>query len=239
MKMKDKKGKDKEHKKAAKKILEDDKKRKRGELGLERKEETKDVFKHILIFCDGENTEPSYFEQFKRPNLNIEIVGGEYNTLSLVNKAEKNSKNRKGIQVWCVFDKDDFPAKNFNNAIIKAESLGFGVAYSNQAFEYWLLLHFEDHWGGAMHRKECLKKLQEYFKIFGLMYDKDSKTITKEMFLVLQGIDRETNIKRQDLAIKRAKRNLDIHIKDSKTAAEAESSTTVFKLVEELIKYKS
>ncbi len=71
------------------------------------------------------------------------------------------------------------------------------------------------------------------------MYDKDSKTITKEMFLVLQGIDRETNIKRQDLATERAKRNLDIHIKDAKTAAEAESSTTVFKLVEELIKYKS
>jgi len=39
-------------------------------------------------------------------------------------------------QVWSVFDKDDYSANDFNQAIAIASANGFGVAYSNQAFEY-------------------------------------------------------------------------------------------------------
>ncbi|MBF9019024.1 MULTISPECIES: RloB family protein [unclassified Oceanispirochaeta] len=48
--------------------------------------------------------------------------------------------------------KDDFSDSDFNTAITNAESYGFKVAYSNQAFEYWLILHFNDHQGGSIHR---------------------------------------------------------------------------------------
>ena len=48
-----------------------------------------------------------------------------------------------------MFDKDDFSANDFNNAITIAESNNLGVAYSNQAFEYWIILHFDDHQGGG------------------------------------------------------------------------------------------
>ncbi|MGN6417310.1 MAG: RloB domain-containing protein [Pseudobacter sp.] len=32
------------------------------------------------------------------------------------------------------------------------------IAYSNQAFEYWLILHFEDHQGGKIDRNDYHKK---------------------------------------------------------------------------------
>lgn len=44
----------------------------------------------ILIVCEGENTEPSYFEQFKLTSATI--IGEGYNAVSLVKQAEKLSK---------------------------------------------------------------------------------------------------------------------------------------------------
>ena len=108
----------------------------------------------ILIVCEGENTEPSYFSQFKLSTATIKAIGEGYNTVSLVNRALKLSKEKSYDQVWCVFDKDDFSVNNFNNAITLSEANNFGVAYSNQAFEYWLILHFDDHQGGGMHRDD-------------------------------------------------------------------------------------
>jgi len=46
-------------------------------------------------------------------------------------------------QVWCVFDRDDVPAEQFNAAMQLAEHLGILVAYSNEAFELWYVLHFQ------------------------------------------------------------------------------------------------
>ena len=102
----------------------------------------------ILIVCEGENTEPSYFSQFRLATATIKPIGEGYNTISLVNRANELSHEKQYEQVWCVFDKDDFNNNDFNNAILMAQSKGFGIAYSNQAFEYWLILHFNDHQGG-------------------------------------------------------------------------------------------
>ena len=46
-------------------------------------------------------------------------------------------------QVWCVFDRDSWTEEDFNKAIKNAKAQGFGVAYSNEAFELWYILHFE------------------------------------------------------------------------------------------------
>ena len=50
-----------------------------------------------------------------------------------------------------VFDKDDYP--DFDEAIELAKKNGFEVAYSNQAFELWFLLHFKKY-SGKLHRRE-------------------------------------------------------------------------------------
>jgi len=195
----------------------------------------------ILIVCEGENTEPSYFRQFKLSSATIRPIGEGYNTISLVKRAVQLSKEKSYDQVWCVFDADPKPdnpnqAKNFNDAVTLAEKKGFGVAYSNQAFEYWLILHFDDHQGGGMNRNDYNNKINQLLKPFGLTYDGESnKIITEEIFEVLDSIDKKTNKKRTRLAILRAERNYDLF--DHTNPANEESSTTLFRLVEELLKY--
>ena len=109
----------------------------------------------ILIVCEGKNTEPSYFKQFRISSAIVKSIGEGYNTISLVKRAKQLAKRKKYDQIWCVFDADPKldntkQAQNFNNAIKLAEKHKFGIAYSNQAFEYWLILHLDDHQGGAM-----------------------------------------------------------------------------------------
>ena len=188
----------------------------------------------FLIVCEGKNTEPDYFRNFKIKTATIKTVGLGYNTLSLVNRAEELRKQGNYDQVWCVFDKDDF--LDFDEAIQKAAKLGFKTAWSNQAFEYWLLLHFEDHQGGGMNRKLYYDKINTYLKPFDVVYDEDSKNITDEIFFILKAQEIKTNISREDLAIKRAKRNLKFH--EDETPKNSESCTTVFQLVEEILKYE-
>jgi hypothetical protein len=188
----------------------------------------------ILIVCEGENTEPSYFNQFRITSAKVKSVGEGYNTVSLVNRAFELSKQEKYDQVWCVFDKDDFPDEDFNNAIQIAQANNFGIAYSNQAFEYWLILHFDDHQGGGMHRNAYNDKINNLLKPFKVSYDgKGSKKIEEDFFELLDGIDSKTNRKRVDLAIARAKRNFNIF--EHTNPAKGESSTTVFRLITELL----
>ena len=194
-----------------------------------------------LIVCEGENTEPSYFRQFKLSSATIKPVGEGYNTISLVKRAVQLSKEKSYDQVWCVFDADPKPdnpkqARNFNDAVILAERKGFGVAYSNQAFEYWIIIHFDDHQGGGMNRNDYNNKINQLLKPFGLTYDGEgNKIITEEIFEVIEGIDTKTKKERKRLAISRAERNYDLF--DHTNIANEESSTTVFRLVTELLKY--
>ena len=191
----------------------------------------------ILIVCEGENTEPSYFRQFRLSSATIKPIGEGYNTVSLVNRAIALAQEKSYDQVWCVFDKDDFSQVDFNNAIAIAEAQCFGVAYSNQAFEYWIILHFNDHQGGGMHRDTYGKKINALLKPFKLTYDyTGSKIVTEAMFETLDGVDATTGKPRKQLAIERAKRSYN-HLSHTNPASE-ESSTTVFRLVEELEKYK-
>lgn len=190
----------------------------------------------ILIVCEGENTEPSYFNQFRISSATVKSVGVGYNTISLVNEALELSQKGKFDRVWCVFDKDDFKDEDFNSAIQNAKANNFGIAYSNQSFEYWLILHFNDHQGGSMHRKQYNKKINELLKPFKIIYDGNgSKLISEEFFELLNGIDSKLSKKRVELAIIRAERNYNqlVHINPAKE----ESSTTVFKLVRELMLY--
>ena len=233
MKLKDKKAEQIELKKRHREQL---KANRRLEPSIERSEAKLPEKPTILIVCEGENTEPFYFRQFRLSSAIIKSVGEGYNTTSLVNRAIQIANQGFYEQVWCVFDKDDFPDVDFNNAISMAESNNFGVAYSNQAFEYWIILHFDDHQGGGMHRDNYNSKINKLLKPFNLTYDgTKSKIITEEIFELLEGIDEKTKKERKIAAIERAKRNYNRF--DHINPAKEESSTTIFRLVEELLKY--
>lgn len=210
--------------------------RRRAEPVLVRATPTKLEKPTILIVCEGKNTEPSYFRKFKLTSATINAVGNGYNTTSLVSHAIKLNRQGAYDQVWCVFDKDQFPAIDFNNAITNAKRNNFGVAYSNQAFEYWLILHFEDHQGGGMNRADYDEVINKYINPLGASYDgKASKIISDEFFEILNSVDFITNKPRIEHAILRAKRNYSRFT--HKSPASEESSTTVFELVEEILKY--
>ena len=140
--------------------------------------------RNILIVCEGERTEPNYFRAFCRKLVGgegdrVEVVGIGDNTLHLVEEAKKIVERRaRGeappfYHVWVVFDKDEFPDDQFDNAIraIETEDAQFragasphwSAAWSNEAFELWYLLHFQEALGGAMGRDEMCRRLSALF----------------------------------------------------------------------------
>jgi hypothetical protein len=190
----------------------------------------------ILIYCEGKNTEPSYFLQFELVTAEIKSLGEGKNTKTLVQKAITLSKKRDYDQVWCVFDMDEHGMQNFNDAVRIAEQNNIGVAYSNQAFEYWLILHFEDHQGGKMNRKIYNKKINKYINPLKASYNgSKTKIIDDNFFDLLRGTDERTQESREELAIKRAKKIYSRY--NHLSPGKEESSTTVFRLVEEIKKY--
>jgi hypothetical protein len=197
---------------------------------------TRDEKPTILIVCEGKNTEPSYFRQFRLATVKVRVEGLGSNTMDLVNRALSFRDEEEFDQVWVVFDKDEFDSEMFNAAIDKAHSKGIGVAYSNQSFEYWLILHFNDHPGGGMDRKLYHSVLKRHLKPQGLSYDgSGSKTISKELFDHMMAIDSQHSSPRVQLAIRRAERIEKSH--KGKTPAQSESSTTVYREVEILLKH--
>ncbi|MEC4985872.1 MAG: RloB family protein, partial [Oscillatoria sp. PMC 1076.18] len=121
-------------------------KRKKHSRGyLPRKVNNREVKQRFLIVCEGTKTEINYFESFRVPRTVIKVEGVGKNPSKVVNTA-KELQEREDYdydQVWCVFDRDNWTPQDFNNAIADAEKKGFNVAYSNEAFELWYVLHFE------------------------------------------------------------------------------------------------
>ena len=190
----------------------------------------------ILIVCEGENTEPSYFNQLKFKSATIISIGEGYNTVSLVKRAEQLAQEGSYEKVCCVFDKDDFNDYEFNTAIKLAENKGFIAAYSNQAFEYWLLLHFNDHQGGPMHRNSYNESINNSIKPLGADYDGNGcKIISPKFFNLLMSNDLFFGKPRYQLAIQRAKR-IDKRLTHHSRAKE-ESSTTMHILLEYLLSF--
>ncbi|MGM9847843.1 MAG: RloB family protein [Muribaculaceae bacterium] len=101
----------------------------------------------VLIVCEGTKTEPNYFEAFAEERqgvivYDIEVKGLGRGTKDVVEKAISLKNKNKYDRVWAVFDKDEFPAKDFNDAIELGQKSGIEVAWSNEAFELWYLYHF-------------------------------------------------------------------------------------------------
>jgi len=73
-----------------------------------RKSNSKSLRKSLLIVCEGERTEPAYFESFPLNKKVREIVGAGANTLSVVKEAIRLRDNSNFDEIWCVFDRDSF-----------------------------------------------------------------------------------------------------------------------------------
>jgi hypothetical protein len=152
-----------------------------------------------LIVCEGEKTEPNYFESLKNalPKgvlsvYDFKIDGTGYNTESLVKKAielkttwENQLGGRKIDKLWVVFDKDSFKPKAFNTAIEMCLNNApiVEAAWTNEAFELWYLLHFH-FYNTGISRKQYQGLIEGNFKKQGLK-DYKYKKNSPDMFKLL------------------------------------------------------
>ena len=208
-KIRRKDAKQEEERKARKAALKARKDRIKEEPVLGRPLGTEKSPKKILIISEGVNTEPTYFKHFKLPNIIIEPIGIGLSTTRLVEEADsllKNKyKNKKFDEIWLVFDKDD--NEDFEDAIKLAISKNYKVAYSNQAVEYWFILHFYDHHGELLSRESYADMINHYINPLGAKYD-DSKIVSREFFDILMSKNPESQKARYQEAFDRAERIL-------------------------------
>lgn len=173
----------------------------------------------ILVFCEGE-TEGGYFTGFR---VRVKTMKGG-SAISIVEDSNRWLRHFKAKerfdQLWLVFDKDDSSDEEFNQAILQAEEYGFQVAYSNESFELWILMHFEQV-NSELSRKEYEVRLKKYIPWYRTR--RKGKIQGENLFDHLSGLT--------DVAIKNAKKRFRIVGDHSNPAGEI-SSTTVFKLVE-------
>ncbi len=163
----------------------------------------------FLIFCEDENDEPFYFRSFEVENkLKINCIPNQkkarlnlMNTLAYCEKigltecVNHQYRIKEGVteNIWCVYDRDleqrdltdikshdDF---NFTTAIQTAEKAGLKIAWSNDAFELWVLLHFESvPTGKRLHRDYIYDRLTEIFKVVPEVADKYRVAIQSQSF---------------------------------------------------------
>lgn len=204
----------------------------------------------LLIVCEGEQTEPNYFKAFPTSGVKVKVLGKGKNTLSLVNDAivewKKFAEEGKYYEkLWCVFDRDDFLQENYNQAFetitneeIKlnkskykrktGREISIKIAYSNEAFELWYLLHYDYHTTG--YRRERYKKMLS--KRMKKTYSKNDPN----MYNFLYELSIRTNAKQgQEFALKNAAK-LRANI-NSLQVHNTNPSTSVDQLVLELNKY--
>lgn len=164
-----------------------------------RKRNTKNKRKYFLIVCEGEKTEPNYFESLKDDlpkgvltSCRIDIEGTGRNTLSLVEESKKiqvrleNETSLSIDKIWVVFDRDSFGSDNFNEAIslCRTSSPEIGCAWSNEAFELWYLLHF--HFYNTTINREMYQKLIEGNLRSKIGKDYQYQKNSKEMYSILK-----------------------------------------------------
>ncbi len=203
------------------------------------REEQRDLIKTFLIICEGENTEPYYFQGFPVPTKLVLTEGGCNSKTSLVEYALEVQKLEKyaGREIWCVFDFDVKPdeaatqPKDFNNAIQLAEQNGLKVAWSNDAFELWFVLHY-DLLEAPLTRHQLYPVLKEKWNLESFSKEAKTREFCKDHYSRHNG----QNNASQQLAIRRA-RSLHEKYNGDKDFSRQCPCTTVYLLVEELNKY--
>src|SRR5260370_2446722 len=152
----------------------------RGEGALRRR--------RVLIVCEDSKSSCFYLRAFKVDPERAEVltVGAGMNTDSLVGEAVRRkqratAEDQPYNEVWCVLDRDNFPLATYARTFELARNSNVHVAWANEAFELWYLLHFNYHDTGISrgdYKAKLDRYLQEpYDKADGKMY---SKVLTRQ-----------------------------------------------------------
>ena len=223
---------------------------------FQRKTNDKEKVHDIIISCEDSVSAPAYFQRIidkliedkKITQDSIVIVNQKKvkgsNPTKVLERLKNYNEDGKSYKdfadKWIVIDRDTprvngggHTAKDFNEAIQNSKSkiskYNVEVAYANDSFELWYLLHF-DYIDSAIHRddinKRLIKKLNTKNKsVFSKL---DSENIKSEDYTKLIFDELLTS---QDKAVKHAKKLLLFHGVNHNPEKD-NPSTTVHKLVE-------
>ncbi|KHD05587.1 hypothetical protein PN36_07005 [Candidatus Thiomargarita nelsonii] len=200
----------------------------------------------FLIVCEDEKTEPGYFKQFQKKfpekTMYIRTVGTGRDPKGVIEQAiEKREEFKLELEyhkeidfVWAVFDKDDADENEtkinrFNDAFKIAERENIQIAYSNEAFELWLLLHIsyiEE--SKPLSRSEIYAKLQSQIRKSAKKYN----DYEYDHYKANKIVEIINEIGNEEQAIQKASKLLDYH--KNKEPIEANPSTKIHILVKEL-----
>lgn len=214
-----------------------------------RKQEQRSQKETIFIICEGESTEPNYFQSIvndicDNTKVSVTIEHKKCSKCKLVNHATEVAQERDYDQVWCVFDYDEDTNNtnnkpDFDNAIYKAnKKRNVHVVYSNDAFELWFCLHFDNFSLREQHRTKLNTFLKETLskELEQNSYSRagKKKEYSKKMYSWLE----QSPDACMERAIRRAREQHEIFEKDKTTYHLRNPCTTVYLLVEELRKYQ-
>ena len=209
------------------------KERREAKAAKKRNVDIREKLVRFLIVCEGSKTEPHYFESLIENCIStvreVKIEGEGMATVALVNKTleiKNDLEHRNAMhfdRVWVVFDKDDF--NDFDEAIKKADKLGFHSAWTNEAFELWYFLHFE-YLDTGIGRADYIRKIEDAFRKRMNNPNFRYKKGDPDIYELLQQYGRE------DLAKKYAKELRKLY--SNKNYSTYKPCTMVDKLVKEL-----
>lgn len=221
------------------------------------------------IFCEGQNSEPIYFKWFETPSIKVITHGDQKSMCKNINKTltkcledgilRKSEAGiyelyEEGMEIWCAFDRDkgangisvEEGDVDFNSAMTIAQNSPINIAWSNDSFDLWILLHIQDVVESieqAKDRKYYFEKLTEHFKNHSNPNELLQKTLSHSTFSYEKDLKQEKKIKQIVLpeitsktltAVERAKVLFTMHEKENDFAKKT-PCTTVFRLVERLL----
>lgn len=141
----------------------------------------------ILIITNGKKTEKLYFENLTKNfrsmfKIKVEYLNEQPN--KLVEYAKSLDINLFN-QIWCVFDIDDtYKDGHLKTAIEEANRSKINIAYSNEAFEVWLLYHLAEKVSPSLTRRSYIKEIDKLLKLNKFNnYQKNDENILKKVFI--------------------------------------------------------
>lgn len=150
---------------------------------IQKKIKARDTF---YILTNGKETEKNYFEltKSKKSIYDVKIEYHNDDPSNLVSIASRLVKQAN--QVWCVFDIDNtFEENSLIQAIKLAEDNNINIAFSNIAFEVWLLSHYKQV-EKRMDNNQLIKEIDDLCKKelkISNGYDKSNKELLKNYFM--------------------------------------------------------
>ncbi len=150
-----------------------------------------DTITTFIIFCEDEVSEPLYFRRYEvQGKVKVNAIENQkqhwHNLTNTINDCVHNGllegwngtyrvKPGTTTQIWSAYDRDMESEQvnaqvqvndiHFSTAIATAKNIGIKVAWSNDVFELWILLHFEQvPMGQRLHRNYVYDRLTAVFR---------------------------------------------------------------------------